>query len=84
MQLLLKQKRVDVNAKDKSLRTPLHLAASLSYKKVVDLLLENGADVFAAAVDRTTPLHMAFVNDSMCLETGIGGQISIAIMKKGW
>ena len=40
-------------------QTPLHLAASGGYAKVVGWLLENGADVNAVAYNRFTPLHMA-------------------------
>jgi len=39
--------------------TPLHLAIVLDNKKVVDLLIANGADVNAKAEGDITPLHAA-------------------------
>ena len=40
-------------------QTPLHMAADLGYKEIVELLLTNGADVNAKANDGKTPLDWA-------------------------
>ncbi|NOZ20709.1 MAG: hypothetical protein GXP25_06425 [Planctomycetes bacterium] len=49
----------DVNAKDEEGGTPLHRAAAIGLKKMVDFLLAAGADVKAKRTDGCTPLHAA-------------------------
>ena len=50
----------DLNAKDKSGTTPLHLAAAKnSTPAVLEVLLKAGADVNAKGKDGETPLHSA-------------------------
>jgi ankyrin repeat protein len=57
VKLLLSTGKVDVNAKDKSGRTPLSWAAQKGYEAVVKLLLGTGKiDVNAKDKDRKTPL----------------------------
>ena len=52
----------DVNAKGERGSTPLHFAAWLGHKEIieiVELLIANGADVNAKEEDGHTPLHLA-------------------------
>ena len=44
---------------DEDKRTPLHVAARFGHQKVLQWLLENGADIDAVAYNRFTPLHLA-------------------------
>jgi ankyrin repeat protein len=48
-----------INAKDARNSTPLHFAADNGSIEVIELLLENGADLKAIDVDGDTPLHWA-------------------------
>jgi ankyrin repeat protein len=60
---LLLAKRADVNAKDTENTTPLHNAVYNGHTQVVQVLLENGADVGCwTAKYRSTPLHFAAFN----------------------
>src|SRR3989338_3167952 len=52
----------DVNAKDVSGLSPLHMAAVNGHKDVVELLLAKGADVNAKDGNGLNPLHTAAVN----------------------
>ena len=49
----------DVNAKDKSGETPLHIAAVRGYQEITSLLIAEGADVNARDGRELTPLHAA-------------------------
>ena len=49
----------NVNAKDQTNSTPLHLASSVGSIDTVRLLIDHSADVTAQDVHRMTPLHMA-------------------------
>jgi len=56
----------DVNVKDKVGGTPLHRAAYWGHKEIVELLIDNGADVNAerhetvrVPADKITPIHEA-------------------------
>jgi len=49
----------DVNAKDRSSRTPLHYAARWGHKDVVELLLAKDADVNGKDNQGQTPLSLA-------------------------
>ncbi|KAH9008466.1 ankyrin repeat-containing domain protein [Lactarius hengduanensis] len=50
---------VDVATKDRSYRTPLHLASLFGHAKTVRLLIEHGADVTLRDREHQTPLHLA-------------------------
>ena len=58
MQLLIKH-GADVDARDQSQSTPLHLASSRRDAETVQLLIEHRADVHARDESHSTPLHMA-------------------------
>lgn len=62
-ELIIKQKGVDINAKDNLLRTPLHIAASHGHYELIMKLLDYGADVFAVAADKTSCLYMCMMNN---------------------
>ena len=52
----------DVNAKDDEWgMTPLFMAAGIGHKKIVELLLANGAEVNAKNDGGVTPLHNAAI-----------------------
>lgn len=53
------QEGVDVNRRDYTGRTPLHLAVMASTPEVVKCLVDNGARLIARLVDGRTALHIA-------------------------
>uniref|UniRef100_A0A7S1AKE3 Uncharacterized protein n=1 Tax=Noctiluca scintillans TaxID=2966 RepID=A0A7S1AKE3_NOCSC len=59
---LLLSRGADVNAGDKNLATPLHVAASTGHRGVAKELIRNGADVRREDRWRATPLHKAAAN----------------------
>jgi ankyrin repeat protein len=56
---LLIANKAKVDAKDKNNRTPLHFAAMLGQKDVMELLIANKADINAKDVKGWTPLQWA-------------------------
>ena len=56
---LPKSKGINVNARDKDGRTPLHYAARQGCDEVVNLLITRGANVNAKNKIGNTPLHLA-------------------------
>ena len=75
MKVLLDQPNADVNAKDGSGKTPLHLAASEGHRKICQVLLNFGADIREISADRTTSLHSAILNGH--------SEIARMILKRG-
>jgi hypothetical protein len=57
--LIIESGKADVNAKDRSGRTPLIVSASNGYKEIVELLLANKADVKGKDGNDWTALHGA-------------------------
>ncbi|KAH7360980.1 ankyrin repeat-containing domain protein [Rhexocercosporidium sp. MPI-PUGE-AT-0058] len=53
------QEDVDVNRRDYTGRTPLHLATMASTPEIVQCLIDNGARLIARLVDGRTALHIA-------------------------
>ena len=51
---------VDVNEKDKKMRTPLHVAIIFASDAICDLLLKYGADVHAKDSNMDDPIQLAF------------------------
>ena len=58
MRLLIKN-GADVKAQDGTHSTPLHMASSSGFPRLVSLLIEHGADVTARDRRQKTPLHLA-------------------------
>jgi len=52
-----------VNTQDKRSYTPLHIAAYLGHKDIVEILIANGADVRLEDKDGRCPLHCAVCHD---------------------
>ena len=53
-------KSVDVNETDEKMRTPLHVAMIFGSDKLVNLLLEHGADIHAKDSYMDDPIQLAF------------------------
>ncbi|EAY21201.1 hypothetical protein TVAG_283700 [Trichomonas vaginalis G3] len=53
----------DVNAKDSSMKTPLHYAASENNVQLAFTLLKFGAEINAKDENECTPLHLAFYHN---------------------
>ncbi|CZT02079.1 related to ankyrin [Rhynchosporium agropyri] len=56
---------VDVNRRDYTGRTPLHLATMASTPEIVQCLVDNGARLIARLVDGRTALHIAAARGNM-------------------
>ncbi len=58
---LIEEDPMIVNATEEGQCTPLHLAAVMGHKAVVEYLLEQGANIEAKNILDTTPLHWAAI-----------------------
>jgi ankyrin repeat protein len=61
---LLKNKKNNVNYRNKDGQTALHYAALYNYDKLAEILLDNNTDINSADNLGRTPLHLAAQNDS--------------------
>jgi len=70
---MLLKNGANINAKDNSGLTPLHLAAKYgrSYEELLPLLIENRADINAKTNDGKTPLDLAAESNSYYKEKTI-------------
>ena len=59
VQIFLKKGGIDVNKRDAEGNTPLYYACMKGYRDIVNLLLDNDADVFVSNNLSETPLHAA-------------------------
>ena len=75
VKVLLEHPKVNVNARDSSGKTALHVACSEGQIRVCQLLLDKGADVKAVTAENTTPLHNAILNGH--------SQVAIMILNRG-
>ena len=66
LQLLKHTKGLDVNTRDKSQETPLHLASYYLSDDVVEVLLDHGALVNAENIRRQIPLHQLVLGNHKC------------------
>ena len=57
--LLQEKEKIDIGIQDKQNSTALHKACEHGSKKIVDMLLKNGAIISVADSDGITPLHIA-------------------------
>jgi hypothetical protein len=58
------QEGIDVNRRDYTGRTPLHLAVMVSTPEIVQCLIDHGARLIARLVDGRTALHIAAARGS--------------------
>jgi len=58
IRILLKNK-LDINAKDKKNKTPLHIAAFIGNIDIIKILIDNKAKINIQDKDGNTPLHVA-------------------------
>jgi ankyrin repeat protein len=67
LKALIEEKKVEtlnINAKNKSSETPLHLACKLADSQVIDYLLDKGADADIKDKDGNTCLHLLEILDN--------------------
>lgn len=57
----------DINARDRSGRTPLHLAILHDQIKLVEMLLSEGANVNIQDIEGKSALHFAVEQSSLCI-----------------
>ena len=75
-ELLIHHAKIDVDAKDSSHMTPLHLACVSGNTAISRMLLDKGADIRAKSTELMTPLHTAVYNGNsevaaMILQAGL-------------
>ena len=57
LRFLIREKNLEVNARDWKQQTPLHYAATQGHEAAIRILLEHGAEIDAQDEDGWTPLH---------------------------
>lgn len=60
----LRDNKNNINQLDKYLRSPLHLASEYNKPQVIDILLNNGADIESEVPGGLTSLHIATLSDA--------------------
>jgi len=69
VKMLLEKDPQLINTKDETGRTPLHWACRGVHIKIVEYLIENGADVNARDINNVTPLHsLSYRGQTDCIE----------------
>lgn len=59
---ILELPNLDINAKDKNGRTPLHIAAKEGFTDIIELLIKSSATVDVLGYEKRTALHEAALN----------------------
>ena len=59
IQRIIEKKIVDINDTNANRETPLHLACTLGHKRIVYILISNGADIYKKDYLNNAPIHRA-------------------------
>ena len=76
VKVLLDQPTVQVDAKDGSGKTALHLACSEGHVKICQVLLNYGADITTVSEEKMTPI--------LCAIQNCHTEIARMILNRGW
>lgn len=74
------QESCNINARNRLLRTPLHLTILKGHSRVVERLVCRGADLTAIDQDGNTPLHLLLAGHGMeqlCADTPLLNRVRV-------
>ena len=74
------QENCNINARNRLLRTPLHLTVLKGHSRVVERLVCCGADLTAIDQDGNTPLHLLLAGHGMeqlCADTPLLNRVRV-------